>query len=810
MTGISAQFALAFQSLRKTPGFVLSVVMTMSCTLAVVFVVASVVNAYFIRPLKVLDEQNLYVVEQQVQTEAGTHTGYQSYKGIVHWMRTQQSLDKAAAISPANVTLMGVPGEPNVVSTFASAEYFTLFEVPILFGRGFEPGTAFDQARDEVLISERIWAKHFERAEDVLGKTLMIQGGKTFSIVGVVKDDFAPPYMFFDGKSDIWMLFGNDPRFFNDGEWDNPWDNTYGSLKIIGIAKPGLQQQDIFADFDASIEAIRPEWLAGYPMAQDIAPVVRPFRTVELGDKGHLSLFLLAATLGLLLIAILNVSNLLLSRALAQHRTLALQAVLGAKRRTLLISIFAQTLLLMLSSVLLALFMAAWGVRGFKHLTAGQLPLLSTVQIDGLVVLLALAVCLLLAYLFAWVSASLVDFSALRKPLQQSGKNTGQTLSSTKTRLLVGCQMGIATALILVAAFSLGRTHDTLSRPLGNQVENRFNLVLFIPGENFELSATEIVERRQRMQQHLSLLPQVRRVSLGNSPVIKNISASTLIDAKGVETVYLPQSWVGHDFFEHAGMEIIAGRTFSDAAMRGESLEMLVSEATATLLDPKGDVLGKVYTGHGEKYEIVGITENFNHPNHYHRDQGRHLWWPMGAVGYSFMVEFKGGAAIERWAMLDYVRQQDERFFLWEFTPLEDELAQILHIDKIALYGSYLLAGFTLALACVGIFGVLSYNLNMRRFEFGLRMALGTKTSRLYRLLARDILMPLLLGTGLAAGITLALLLSLADSLQLWLSYSPVFAVPAVLLSLLFAILCGLWPMRTVIKRQPMHALRNE
>lgn len=810
MNRFFAQLSLAFQSLRQAPGFVASVVATMACTLAVVFVIASLVNAYFIRPLKVYDEANLYTVEQSITTEAGVYDGFQSYKAIVHWMRTQTSFDYAFAINPADQVLLNLPGEPKLVSTYASVDYFKLFDVPLILGRGFDSELAFDQASQEALISEDMWNRYFDRADDVIGKTLVHQGERVYTIIGVVSDEFEPPHMFYDGVSDLWLHFGSDPRFFNDGRWDNPWNNTYGSLKIVGVAKQGLGAKDVFADFDASIESIRAEWMEGYPTASDIAPIITSFRERELGDKGHLSLFLLAATLGLLMIAILNVSNLLLSRALAQHRTLALQAVLGAKRRTLFTSIFTQTLLLMMASVAVALFLAAWGIKGFKLLTQGSLPLLGSVQIDIVVVLVAVASCVLLAYVFALVSSSLVNFKALRGQLQQSGKNSGQTLSSRKTRLLVGCQMGVATALIVTAAFSLARTHETLSRPMGSQVENMYNIAFFIPGIDQELSAAEMFDKREQLLAHLRAKPEVKKVSLGRSPVRQNVTASTMTDAQGIESIFVPQSWVGAAYFDHIGLKVLAGRTYSDAALRGEKYEALVSEAMAKLLDPEGDVIGKVYSGHDREYEVVGITENFNHPNHFKKDQGRHIWWNIDPRGYMFIVELHAGKQLSREDWLTYVRADDERYFMWDHLSLEKEHNAMLHIDKITLYGSYLLAGFTLLLACVGIFGVLSYNLNMRRFEFGLRMALGAKANRLYRLLGRDVMVPLFSGSLVASALTLLVLKLQSQQLAQWLAMSPAFAVPAVLLSLGIALLSGYWPMRNVLKRQPMHALRNE
>ena len=105
-------------------------------------------------------------------------------------------------------------------------------------------------------------------------------------VIGVVAKSFESPYMFYSGKTDIWLNFGADQRYFNNGEWDNPWDNTYKSLKLIGIAKQGTSQASILKDLDDRIEDIRAEWLEGYESSTDFRPLVTKYRIVELGDKG--------------------------------------------------------------------------------------------------------------------------------------------------------------------------------------------------------------------------------------------------------------------------------------------------------------------------------------------------------------------------------------------------------------------------------------------------------------------------------------------------------------------------------------------
>jgi len=804
------QVNLAFRSLKNAPGFVASVMVTMSLTLATLFVVFSLVNTYFIKPLNVLDEHKLFVVEQEVDTPAGTHSGYQSYKSIAHWYKTQSSFDKLTPVSPNNIIMTTLPGEPKVVGTFAMPDYFDLFKVPMLLGQSFDRGLSIDETSDGVVISEAFWHQYFDGTPDVIGKTLSDDAERTFTIIGVVDKSFESPYMFYSGNTDIWMHFGSDRRHFNGGEWDNPWDNTYKSLKLVGTAKPGITRENIVKDLDERIEDIRAEWLEGYETSTDFRPLVTPYRTVELGDKGHLSLFLLAGTLGLLLIAIVNVCNLFFSRALAQHKTLALQAVLGAKRRLLFSAILTQTLMLMASSVAVALFLSAWGIKLFKQLATGKLPLVQSLTIDINLLAVAIGLSVLLAYLFALVTSRLVDYKALKNQLQSSGKGSVNQVSARTVKGLITTQMTFASLLIIFACLALTKTHKTLDRPMGSKIENMHSFAAFIRGENDVLSMTERFDKNKKIKAAFEQLPYVKKVSMGRSPVSQRITKSNLTDMDGKATDFIPQGWVGSDYFEHTGLKILKGRTFSDEALRGEKNEVMVTQSLAYLLDPTGDVLGKVYDGHNPKNEIVGITEDFNHPNFFDQDQGKLIWWPNRPFSYNLMVETKAGYNLNQEKILLTLRKEDARFNIWEYRSLEQEFEHIIYMDIITLYLSYILAAFTLLLASVGIYGVLSYNLGLRRFEFGIRMALGAKKAKLYKLLVKDAIVPLLLGVILANLITLVIYNQFYESLSPWLTFDISFVLPAILISTSIAIYASIRPMQKIIKARPMKALRNE
>ncbi len=160
--------------------------------------------------------------------------------------------------------------------------------------------------------------------------------------------------------------------------------------------------------------------------------------------------------------------------------------------------------------------------------------------------------------------------------------------------------------------------------------------------------------------------------------------------------------------------------------------------------------------------------------------------------------------------MLLTLRNEDARFNIWQFISLNEEYGRIIYMDIITLYLSYILAAFTLLLASVGIYGVLSYNLGLRRFEFGIRMALGAKKARLYNLLVKDALMPLAVGIVLAISAVAGIYYAYGAQLTSWLSFEFGLAIPVLLLTIAIALMASYRPMQKIIKNKPMRALRNE
>ena len=804
------QMRLAKASLVNAPAFSLAVISTLALTLTSLFVVLSLINVYFFKPLPVEEESRLSVVELKTGYGDDTSQGFQSYPALTHLFKNQNSFERQFMTNTSNFVALNLPGEPRLNSVFATSEYYKILQVPLVLGSHFSDELELEQKSDGVLISEAIWRKYFNGDKSVIGQSLNTLGDFSYTIQGVVSSSYSAPYMFREGLVDVWFPMSSDRRHFAT-DFKSPWSEYFRFLKIVGVRKAGLTSADVQAELNQQLDNIEAEWRAGEENLTSLSTVISDYRHLELGDKDHLSLFMLAGTLALVLIALVNVSNLFFSRAVAQQRNLALQAILGAKRKTLFNALFSQTFLLVSCSMLVALFLSAWGIKIFKQLATGHLPLVQSISIDATLIGLAVLFTLILAYLFSWLNAKLINYQSLNSHVQASGKGASKQVSGTTIKWLIGCQMLLASLVVISSQMALTKALDTINKPLGSKVTNLYSVIGFIPGVNDEVTPVEAVEKRQQLVAALRQHPDVLKVAEGTSPVQKQSYRQAITDMSGHTKEFIPGIWVGQDYFDITGLNIIEGRTFSDATIRGETYEFLVSKSTAEMLSPDESIVGKTYEGlGGNVYEVVGVTDDFHHPLYDHEDNGRRFWWPIFPYALSLVIEMQPGKELTREKVLKMYRDVHPKASLWQYLDLEQEYDQLLYLDTVTLWVCIILALFTILLAAVGIYGVLSYNLQSRRFEFGIKMAVGAKASHLYKQQTKQTLVPLFMAVLIAFCISWLTYTALHESMSNWLRFDFILVATAVVFTLLIALAASFRPLHKAIKSEPMKALRNE
>ncbi len=420
--------------------------------------------------------------------------------------------------------------------------------------------------------------------------------------------------------------------------------------------------------------------------------------------------------------------------------------------------------------------------------------------------------CIALAYIFSIITAYLINYKTLNQHMQNSGKGGISQVSGRTVRLLIGVQMFVAALLVSFSVMVVSKSLETINRPLGSDTENLFFAQLFQPNNNSSLGKRYV--NAKKYQKILQDNEDIKGVALGHSPITARQTANSLTDVEGNSTIFFPSQGVGVEYFDLVDTKILTGRTFSEQAIRGETNEMLVSLSVAKWLLPNQDhtnIIGKSYRGlQDNMYEIIGITEDFNHPKYYDESFGRHIWWPAQPWSYMFIIEAEPGVKLTGKQVLNILSGASTNLTLWQFQDSQQEYDNLLYMSRLTVVLCCTLALFTLLLAAIGIFGVLSYNLGLRRYEFGIRMALGAKKARLFKLMSKEAVLPVLIGFILALSVMIVGYHSLQEQLISWLILDVRLQLMAWFITLIIAMFACFRPLLLLIKAKPMAALRNE
>lgn len=795
------EYKYAFVSLKRAPEFLLTTVMTLALTLAAVLITSSIGSTFLLNSLPYPDADNLKLLQQNIAIEGTKDVRFQTVKGQIKWYRDQQVFEEHALVHTGYEIATSLEGEPRLNVSFVSPDYFSMFGVKVIRGRGFNDNEDVDRQAKSLLISEKLWREHFAADPQVTEQSIQL-GSRQFRIIGVISQSFLEPHLFGGKDSALWLPFDAGPQM------EAPWESTYAQLKAVGRPKPGVTDQQISTELETIIESIRDQW-SGSEL-EEIDPHVTLFRDAEIDNNDKLSLLLVFGAFSLLLIAVVNLTNLFFSRALANQKKLVIKAIVGARQKNLFLALFSEISLVCFGAWGLSVILAVFGIDGFITMSKGHIPLVQAIEMEPLVLIFTLALTLLLALFFALVTQKRINYRNLKDYIQGSGKGAATQVSGRMIKILVGAQVFLATSLLLISSMVLNKALQHKVRPVGADISNVYNV--HITTTNKSLNTEEIISIQQSIMEVIREIPGVADVASGGGPIGTRFYAYSLADMDNNSYGYLRSTWIGENYLDLLNINLLKGRYFSSAAYRGDAKEILVTQSASMLIDPAGDVVGKSYVGiDNEVYEIIGVTNDVFDAKikYYNYAKGLRIWWPQIPEDIMLKVKVKEGATLNRLALLNTIKRVNNSLILWEFNDLEQLHVESVYQQTILVYLSSGIALVTLLLASIGIFGVLNYNSNLRRFEFGIRMALGAKKRQLYGLVNKESLVPVLIGLIASSLLVIILLQMFGDAMGEWVSVNVVYSVLVVAFSALISMAACVLPMRSILRSKPIQALRE-
>ncbi|TAM83926.1 MAG: ABC transporter permease [Acidobacteria bacterium] len=802
------------RQLGRNPGFTAIAVLTLALGIGANTAIFSVVNAVLLNPLPYSQPDRLVALYSRTSQFPNSSI---SYPNFLDWVRLNHSFSALAAYRQDSFTLTGV-GEPERVPVeLVSASFFPLLGIKPALGRWFTPQEDEIGAAPVVVLSGGLWKRKFGASPDVLGKVITLSG-TSYTIVGILPANF-----FYSGnnfqRSDVYAPIGqwNDPTFRD--------RRASMGMDAVGRLKPGVALAQAKADMDVLGRRLAEQ----YPEADKGTGIaLLPLKQNIVGGIQAYLLVLLAAVGFVLLIACVNVANLMLARATGRSREFAIRVALGAGRRRVIRQVLTESTLLAFAGGVLGTLVAAWGLQAALRALPDVLPRVETVQLDGRVLLFTLAACLLTGILFGLAPALRTSTQNLQQTLKEGGRGTSAAHHRTQSAFVVA---EVALALVLLAGAGLMvRTLMALwSVDPGFDPGHVLGFRAAFPPVK---SPDSIRAMWRQLQDKLEALPGIASASLtlGSMPTRSDsdlpfwlegqpkpasnsqmkVSLFYLVQPDYLKVMKIPLvrgRFLNSTDTEHSPFVIVIDSNFARMYFHGQ--DPIGRQVHFDILDATAEIVGVV--GHIKQW---GLDENASSPVqaqcYMSVYQLPDQFIPLVASNLGFFVRTEGSPLAPADSIQRALHQINGHSVMYGVESMEGILSDSLSSRRFAMILMGVFAALALVMASIGTYGVISYLASQRTHEIGIRMALGAKRSDVLAMVVRKGVKLTLLGIGIGIAGSLVLTRFLSGMLYGVKPYDPLtlVLVSLVLMGVAFAACCI--PARRASKVDPMVALRYE
>ena len=785
----------------KRPLFTVISILTLALGIGANTAIFSVVNAVLLRSLPYHNADQLIVLSGL--SPSGETDGVSQLE-LADFSSGMNSLEDLTGFQSQSVNITGSDRPDRIRGAFVAANFFQFFNLKPVIGRTFQPGEDKPGAPKNVVVNEKMWRERLKGDADIINKKVVLNN-EVYSVIGVVGNTFKQPL---DPDVEAWMPLAYYPS--NSGQRDARFMLAMGHLKS-GI---NLRQ----AQAEASIVAGR---LAdAYPKeSTGRGAKVDSFRELMVSGVRPMLWVLFAAVAVILLIACANLANLLLARGLARQREVAVRAALGASRWRLIRQLMTETTLIAVAGGISGVLLANWGLRLLLKLPQNFVST-EDATLDLRVLLFALGISLLTGWLFGLAPALQLAKPKLQSFLKEGGRGGGEGARWNRVRGgFVVFQVALS-LILLVSAGLLIRSFDRLLRvDVGFNPQGLLSLEYRLPRNKYNKADLQWNFHRQ-VTEKVKEIPGVQAVSLVRGlPFSGNGGSTTIIlpDREAPKAGTEPEvmfNTVMPNYFETIGIPLLKGRTFGNEDQANAPTALIINRTMAEKFWPNQDPIGKQikFTQNESVGTVVGVVGDAK--QYWLEEQQRSQLYAAYSQDPGIFATLLVRTTVEPLSIAEQVRQA-----VWKIDP-DQPMWKIRTVDYLvnrstadrkflmALMGIF--AGLALVLTVIGLYGVISYLVNQRTQEIGIRMALGAQMSDILRMVLKQGMFLVLAGITIGLGASWLLTRLMTRLLYKTSATDPVtFSVIAVLLIVVALLACYI-PARRATKVDPLNALRYE
>ncbi|HEV2349972.1 MAG TPA: ABC transporter permease [Terriglobia bacterium] len=803
-----------FRMLAKNRGFTAIAVLTLALGIGANTALFSVVNGVLLNPLHFAQPDRLVALYSR--TKQFTRSSI-SYPNFLDWVRDNQTFSALAAYRGDDFSLTGM-GEPQRLPVeMVSATFFPVLGVRPAMGRTFLPDEDRVGARPVALISAGLWNRKFAASADAIGKTLTLNGDD-YTIIGVIPPDFRYTGNNFH-RSDVYVPIG---------QWKDPSfrDRRLGmGMDAVGRLKPGVTIQQAKADMDA----LGKHLAEAFPdVDKDTGITLIPLKQNVVGDIQPFLLVLLASVGFVLLIACVNVANLLLARSTGRAREFAIRAALGASRGRVMVQLLTESILLALAGGGLGLLMASWGLQAALKILPEALPRAEEIHLDARVLVFTLAASMLAGILFGLAPALKTSHIDLHETLKEGGRGLSGVHHRAQSVFVV-VEMALALVLLAGAGLMLRSLAKLWSVNPGFDPHNVVTLYTSFPPIK---SPDALRATWRQMYDTVSSIPGVTAASItvASRPMGSDSDLPFWIDGQPkpssqaemkVSLFYLVQS----DYLRAMGTPLERGRFLTPQDNEHAPNVIVIDERFARLYFPNQNPVGRrvnidVMNTTAEIVGVVGHVKQWGLDEDAHSPVLAQCYIPISQTPDRLLSLMAGTVGVvartsgSPLAQVSSIRRALEKVngqaVTFGVQTMDEVISDSLAAQRFSMILLGIFAGLALIMSCVGIYGVISYVAGQRTHEIGIRMALGAERRDVLRLVIGQGAKMALVGVGIGLVASLGLTRLMSKMLFGVSAHDPLtLAVVGGLLALVALAACYI-PARRATKVDPMVALRYE
>lgn len=796
MSSIKNTFKQGYAQWQKSKSYYATIVVSLSFTLAVMFSVFGIVDAVYLKPLPYSQSESLHRLDGNV-TYQGSVQVATNPPALLNIKNNSHSIESMGLyFSLGTQKRMDRNDRLPVEVFFGSPDLFKVLGVTPHIGRFFDARESTGNNQPSAVLSYKVWQQQFGSKVDIVGSSINLDN-KVYTIVGVTPDNWALPE--YSGVSNaVWLPLDMSSR---DVKQFAGFSDAFAAIvKLKPDVTPEVFSNEADVLYYQGAELASPDYTKVLAPKTRIQPLVEAIR----GDSGKIAWMLVIAAVLLAVIALINLGNLQIARAVSKTKSLAVSYAFGATKRQIFVELFRHNLWLVGASAILALVLAFISFEFVIDAAGDAITRIETIAINGYMLLFTVLITLFVTFVFSYIEMQAADEQQLLNSLQSSGKGSAKQLKKGISHTLIGLQICFSLMTLLATSQVLSSALSEALRP--TQI-NLDELTVM------KLDYSDVPERETRVSLNTSFQAELRNmegvenVSYSSEMRVDEINRDFIYNDKNEKVANVRQILV--DPLQHTlyGMEI-DGRGFSKEDTELENFPVIINQRLAQKFsdNPVGQSL---ILGDKLNHKIVGVVSNTNFPGQSYRED-EEVYIPRIFEGNRYAVFLvKSNQPINKVKAITALNKVDPRIKLVHIEEVEQQFFNLSKHHRFAAYIAGSISVISVLMVIAGVVGMVSYMVNLRRYDLGVKMAMGAHIQGLTKSQLLELLAPI--GAAVLLGFSVVFYLMgysrTIPSFVYEINWNVSTAV--VLMIMLLSALACYFPIRRVLASNPIDALRN-